>query len=169
VACGRRAAKPYYRDGLFLCRLCQDLYYASQGRVLRAAPLRKTQGIRWRLGGSLDIRDPFPPRPKGMHRATHARLHDEYLAALEEHLGGDGRLPRPDRRDDRPVARGPVSRPVGRRTEAGRHAGASPERRKERLGICGRSGARFPLTDMLCMYDRSDRVVGAITKAAPRR
>jgi hypothetical protein len=87
VACGRRAAKLYYRDGLFLCRLCQDLSYASQGRVLRTGPLRKAQGIRLRLGGSLDIRDPFPPRPKGMHRATHARLHDEYLDALEEHLG----------------------------------------------------------------------------------
>ncbi|MDP8900454.1 MAG: hypothetical protein M3N33_04790, partial [Actinomycetota bacterium] len=82
------AAKLYYRDGLFLCRLCQDLSYASQGRVRRTFPLRKAQGIRLRLGGSLDIRDPFPPRPKGMHRATHARLHDEYLAALEEHLLG---------------------------------------------------------------------------------
>lgn len=88
MPCGRRAAKLYYRDGLFLCRLCQDLAYASQGRVLRTAPLRRAQGIRLRLGGSLDIRDPFPPRPKGMHRATHARLHGEYLAALEEHLFG---------------------------------------------------------------------------------
>jgi hypothetical protein len=25
-----------------------------------------------------------------MHRATHARLHGEYLAALEEHLGVTG-------------------------------------------------------------------------------
>ena len=98
VPCGRRAAKLYYRDGLFLCRLCQDLAYASQGRGLRTAPLRKAQGVRLRLGGSLDIRDPFPPRPKGMHRATHARLHDEYLDALEEHLGvTDAYLGRIDR------------------------------------------------------------------------
>ena len=90
VACGGRAAKLYYRDGLFLCRLCQDLSYASQGRVLRTSPLRKAQAIRLRAGGSLDIRDPFPPRPKGMQRATHARLHGEYLAALEEHLGVTG-------------------------------------------------------------------------------
>ena len=87
VACDRRVAKLYFKGVYFLCRHCHDLGYASQREALRTAPLRKARDIRWWLGGSEDIRDPFPERPKGMHRATYARLHDEYLDALEEHLG----------------------------------------------------------------------------------
>ncbi len=48
--------------------------------------LRKVQGIRRRLGGSGNIADPFPAKPKGMRSATYERLHDEYLDAFEEHL-----------------------------------------------------------------------------------
>lgn len=86
VACDRRAARLHLRGGLFLCRRCHDLAYASQRDGLRTAPIHKARAIRRRLGGSESILDPFPGRPKGMHRATYARLQDEYQEALERHL-----------------------------------------------------------------------------------
>jgi hypothetical protein len=72
--CDRRVAKLYLGGRSFRCRHCQDLAYESQ----RAAPafrlLAKAQRIRRRLGGRASLLEPFPPKPKGMHGRTYARL-----------------------------------------------------------------------------------------------
>lgn len=86
VACGRRVAKLYLRHRYFLCRHCHDLTYASRQQGGRIAALRsKCQRIRQKLGGSANMTEPFPKRPKGMHLRTYMRLFLEYEKADEEY------------------------------------------------------------------------------------
>jgi hypothetical protein len=81
--CGRRVALLYTVGGLFACRQCHGLAYASQQESLRYRGLGKARKIRARLGGSLNMYDDFPGRPKGMHRRTYIRLrHSHDIAAL---------------------------------------------------------------------------------------
>jgi hypothetical protein len=86
VACGRRVAKLYLRHRYFLCRHCHDLTYASRQDTDRDAALRKCRRIRWKLGGSADLTEPFPKRPKGMHLRTYVRLIAEYGKAYEKFI-----------------------------------------------------------------------------------
>lgn len=73
-ACRRRAAKLYLDDiGNFACRHCLGLVYASQREIPRHRGLLLAQKIRKRLGGSGDIREFFPEKPKGMHWRTYLR------------------------------------------------------------------------------------------------
>jgi hypothetical protein len=79
-ACRRRVAKLYLSAGYFLCRYCHDLTYETRQVGRKHSALRKCQKIRERLGGSPNMMEPFPPRPKGMHLKTYWRLrleHDE--------------------------------------------------------------------------------------------
>ena len=71
--CGRRVAI-LYGDRFFACRHCYQLTYESQTGSAQGRSLFRAAGIRRRLGGSGDMRVPFPPRPKGMHRRTYDRL-----------------------------------------------------------------------------------------------
>jgi hypothetical protein len=48
--------------------------------------LRRAQKIRVRLGGSTNMMEPFPKRPKGMHHDTYMRLCSEHHEAEIEHL-----------------------------------------------------------------------------------
>jgi hypothetical protein len=50
--------------------------------------LRRAQTIRERLGGSANMRKPFPEKPKGMHWKTYERLRWEYHEAEREQLAG---------------------------------------------------------------------------------
>jgi hypothetical protein len=62
-----------------VCRACAGVRYASQ---LKPTPVRRVergQAIRAELGGRAVLHDPFPPRPKGMHRRKYARLREEVL------------------------------------------------------------------------------------------
>lgn len=74
--CGRRCGKLYLppQAKYFLCRICHNLNYWCQ----RADPslwyLEQSQKIRERLGGSLCTGDPFPARPKGMHKKTYKKM-----------------------------------------------------------------------------------------------
>jgi len=72
----------------FLCRHCYDLRYASQRKDKNDRALRRAQKIRTRLGGSANMMELFPERPKGMHHDTHMRLFWEHHEAEREHLAG---------------------------------------------------------------------------------
>jgi len=91
--CGRRVAILYSAGPYFLCRHCYDLTYQSRQDSERLGPLHKARRIRQRLGGSANLMEPFPERPKGMHRRTYHRLWQEctnaemkYLRASAERL-----------------------------------------------------------------------------------
>ncbi len=85
MACGRRVAKLYLRRRYFLCRHCHDLTYASRQETGLIGALRKCQRIRRKLGGSANMTEPFPQRPKGMHFETYMRLILEYEKADAEY------------------------------------------------------------------------------------
>jgi len=72
--CGRRVALLYAAGELFACRHCYGLAYASQREPMRRRGLGKAQKIRMQLGGSGNMFDDFPQKPKGMHRRTYIRL-----------------------------------------------------------------------------------------------
>jgi hypothetical protein len=70
--CGRRAAILYGAGELFACRRCYGLSYASQQQTVLHRGLEQARKIRMRLGGSADLLEPFPAKPKGMHRRISA-------------------------------------------------------------------------------------------------
>jgi hypothetical protein len=88
AGCGRRVAVLYGPGRYFLCRRCYDLVYESQREngVYRA--LHKAQAIRKRLGGSANMTEPFPERPKGMHHDTYMRHFWEHNEAEMAQLAG---------------------------------------------------------------------------------
>jgi len=89
VPCQRRVAKLYAAGSYLLCRHCYNLAYDSQREALRHRLLYKAQGIRRRLGGSVDMGEPFPWKPKGMHWKTYERLRRK---AEHAELRSDGML-----------------------------------------------------------------------------
>ena len=80
--CGRRAAILYGADELFACRRCYGLSYASQQQMPLHRGLEQARNIRMRLGGSADLLEPFPGKPKGMHKRTFLRLRARAEAAM---------------------------------------------------------------------------------------
>jgi hypothetical protein len=84
--CGRRVAVLYGPGRYFLCRHCYDLGYESQRDNKTYRALRRAQKIRERLGGSANVTEPFPEKPRGMHRRTYERLLWEHHEAELEHL-----------------------------------------------------------------------------------
>jgi hypothetical protein len=88
AGCGRRVAKLYGPGKYFLCRHCYDLRYESQREDKKTRALRKAQKIRTRLGGSANMLEPFPEKPKGMHLDTYIRLWWKHNEAHREELAG---------------------------------------------------------------------------------
>src|SRR5215217_924481 len=83
--CGRRVAKLYGGGKYFLCRHCYDLTYESRRDGQKYRALHKCQRIRQRLGGSANMTEPFPPKPKGMHFDTYFKLWREHDRADREY------------------------------------------------------------------------------------
>jgi len=79
--CGRQVTKLYQAARLFACRQCYRLAYASQRESAHERGLLKAQRIRMRLGGSANMLDDFPEKPKGMHWRTYQRLRHVHNAA----------------------------------------------------------------------------------------
>jgi hypothetical protein len=82
--CDRRAAILYLSGGLFACRRCLGLAYLSQQETPKSRRIRRARKLRMRLGGGESLGDPFPAKPKGMHRRTYDRLCRRYYAALNK-------------------------------------------------------------------------------------
>ena len=104
-ACGRRVAKLYDRGRYFLCRHCYDLTYESRRESPMHRGLSRAQDIRKRLGGTANMTEPFPRKPKGMHWRTYERLRDR--ADAGEYLwyaGLQAWLDRSNKRIDRMTA-----------------------------------------------------------------
>jgi hypothetical protein len=78
--CGRRVAI-LYGGAIFACRRCHHLAYECQQETPHGRALLKAQSIRMRLGGSGSMAEPFPPKPRKMHRKTYYKLaHQEAMA-----------------------------------------------------------------------------------------
>jgi hypothetical protein len=88
AGCGRRVAVLYGPGRYFLCRYCYDLAYQSQWDNKMYRALHRAQDIRRQLGGSANMMEPFPEKPKGMHSRTYERLWWEHYEAEMEHLAG---------------------------------------------------------------------------------
>ena len=71
---------------MFACRLCCGLAYACQQDIPRDRAISRVQKLRMRLGGSANLLEPFPERPRGMHRWTYYRLLARAMAAHERLL-----------------------------------------------------------------------------------
>jgi hypothetical protein len=88
ASCGRRVAVLYGPGRYFLCRHCYDLTYRSRRDNKMYRALHRAQKIRERLGGSTNMMEPFPDKPKGMHWRTYERLWWEHHEAEMEQLIG---------------------------------------------------------------------------------
>jgi hypothetical protein len=73
---------------LFACRHCSRLAYASQQESAHERGLPKAQNIRMRLGGSANMLDDFPEKPKGMHWRKYERLRRVHDAAKARSIIG---------------------------------------------------------------------------------
>jgi hypothetical protein len=71
--CARRCGKLFGGWNL-RCRICLELTYQSLYESDARRSLRRASRIRRRLGGTGDLAEPFPERPKGMHQSTYQRL-----------------------------------------------------------------------------------------------
>ena len=72
--CERRVAILHLYGMNFICRSCAGLGYECRQLDRPNRALLHTRKIRTKLGGSTAVTDPFPQRPKGMHRTTYNRL-----------------------------------------------------------------------------------------------
>lgn len=64
------------------------MVYASKSLSPYAGGIRRAERIRARLGSSTSVHDPFPPKPRYMHRRVYERLKREaetehFLALLQ--------------------------------------------------------------------------------------
>jgi hypothetical protein len=85
--CGRRVAI-LYGEASLACRHCHQLAYPIEQESQRYRALRRARAIRMLLGGSLSLVDPFPARPRGMHRLRYRRLYAEAQRREGAFMGG---------------------------------------------------------------------------------
>jgi len=90
AGCGRRVALLYMGGaGIFACRYCYRLAYASQREAADDRVTRRVNSIRRRLGWQEGILNPRGwKKPKGMHARTFERLACRHDALIEVALEG---------------------------------------------------------------------------------
>ncbi|HRI91973.1 MAG TPA: hypothetical protein PLS93_10045 [Accumulibacter sp.] len=87
--CGRRVALLYGGAGIFACRHCYRLAYASQREATDNRVARRVNAIRRRLGWQEGILNPRGwKKPKGMHARTFEHLACRHDALIEVALAG---------------------------------------------------------------------------------
>ena len=74
AGCGRRVALLFLNGGIFACRQCGKLVYASQREHDTDLAIRRADKIRERLGWEPGILNGEGFKPKGMHWRTFERL-----------------------------------------------------------------------------------------------
>ena len=73
--CEKRAAKLLRGMGGYCCRACiGNPLYASQAKSTHGRRHFEICKIRLQLNGNASLLEPFPERPRGMHRKTYDRL-----------------------------------------------------------------------------------------------
>jgi hypothetical protein len=76
--CEKRVAKLYSGFGGYFCRACVgNPPYASQSKSAQGRAHYKACKLRLRLNGQAQPSEPFPERPKRMHRRTYERLRSQ--------------------------------------------------------------------------------------------
>ena len=78
--CSRRATVLYGVED-FRCRRCCKMSYESQRVAPQDRALWRAQHLRERMGASVNVSLPLPPKPKGMHSWTYTKLCIRVLAA----------------------------------------------------------------------------------------
>ena len=87
--CGRRVALLYIgSSGIFACRHCYKLAYASQRETGDDRAARRADRIRDRLGWEAGILNGEGDKPKGMHWRTFERLHAAHNEFVNASLAG---------------------------------------------------------------------------------
>lgn len=87
--CGRRVAVLYIgSSGIFACRHCCKLAYASQREAADDRAARRADRIRERLGWEAGILNGEGDKPKGMHWRTFSRLRAEHNQFVNTSLAG---------------------------------------------------------------------------------
>lgn len=71
--------------GRYLCRHCHKLTYRSQREPAYGRYIMRAQKIRETLGGSANLSEAFPMKPKGMHWDTYSRLRVHAKQAEEQY------------------------------------------------------------------------------------
>ena len=74
--CLKRIAVLYGARKYFLCRHCYGLTYSSRQENKTDRLMRRARKIRERMGGSANLIDSFPDKPKYMHWKTYWRLRE---------------------------------------------------------------------------------------------
>ena len=73
--CGKRVAKLLSGMGCYCCRACiGNPLYASQTKSAYGRRHFEICKVRLQLNGNASLLEPFPERPRGMHRKTYDRL-----------------------------------------------------------------------------------------------
>lgn len=88
--CERRVVALYCTHRIFRCRHCERLTYLSRRKQAHERGLMMAQDIREKLGGSRNLLEPFPVRPKNMHRAIYEKFRrraQEFEARWTQGLG----------------------------------------------------------------------------------
>jgi hypothetical protein len=87
-ACGRHVSTLYSPNGRpWACRHCYRLTYATRQASPLDRHLLRAQRIRRRLGGSPNMLEDFPSKPKGMHWRRYGRMRNVHDRASNHYLG----------------------------------------------------------------------------------